>query len=333
MKNKTCIYFLFLMGGLLMLANSCKKKDAATGVPVLTTDAVAYITQTSASCECDITSDGGSTVTASGVCWSTSQNPTINSSHTNDGTATNTYSSAITGLTGSTTYYVRAYATNSTGTGYGSALTFTTQAGSGGTVTDNDGNVYNTIYIGTQLWMASNLNTTKYRDGSNIPNITDNVAWDTIASGSYTIGAYCHYNNDANNAATYGKLYNWWAVTDTRNIAPLGWHIPTDAEWTTLTTYIGGLSIAGDKLKEAGTTHWQSPNTNATNSTGFTALPGGDRYIDGIFSNLYLGGYWWSATGYNPSSAWYRYLYNTYENMIPDYDNFPDGMSVRCIHD
>ena len=137
------------------------------------------------------------------------------------------------------------------------------------TVTDQDGNVYHTVTIGTQVWMVENLKTTKYRNGDGIQNVTDSIAWWNLTSG-----AYCIYRNDVNNLATYGRLYNWYAVIDSRKLTPAGWHIPTDAEWTTLTDYLG--STCGDKLKEKGPNHWGGDNT-ATNETGFTALPGGNR--------------------------------------------------------
>jgi uncharacterized protein (TIGR02145 family) len=139
------------------------------------------------------------------------------------------------------------------------------------TVKDFEGNVYKTITIGTQTWMADNLRTTKYRNGDAIPEVTDSSAWINLITG-----AYCNYNNTRNNdtIVSYGRFYNLYAVTDNRNICPTGWHVSTDAEWTTLTDYLGGASVAGDKLKEKGTTHWESPNAGATNEIGFTALPG-----------------------------------------------------------
>jgi uncharacterized protein (TIGR02145 family) len=240
-------------------------------IPTLSTTAASSITTTSATSGGNVISDGGATVTARGVCWSTNQNPTIDNSKTSNDIGTGSFTSNLTGLTANTIYYVRAYATNSMGTAYGNQVTFkTTTDVETNTVTDIDGNIYHTVTIGTQVWMVENLKTTKYRNGDPIPNVTGN-AWAAL-----TTGAYCWYNNDAATyKATYGALYNWYAVADSRNIAPTGWHVPTDAEWTTLTTFLGGESVAGGKLKETGTNHWTSPNTGATNETGFTALPGG----------------------------------------------------------
>jgi len=144
-------------------------------------------------------------------------------------------------------------------------------------VTDIDGNVYHIVTIGTQVWMVENLKTTKFRDGSSIPNVTDAEEW--VGHGELHSGAYCNYDNTAANSNTYGSLYNWYAVVDERNICPTGWHIPSEAEWATLIAYLGGQDVAGGKMKEAGTAHWSTPNTGASNSSGFTALPGGSRQI------------------------------------------------------
>ena len=331
MKKKTNLLIipLLIMGVFLIFANSCEPNDDNnTSIPVLTTTTVTDIAQTTATSGGNITSDGGATVTARGVCWSTNQTPTIADSKTTDGTGAGSFTSSITGLTAGSTYYVRAYATNSAGTGYGSAMSFTTLDGSTGTVTDIDGNVYHTVTIGTQVWMVENLKVTHYRNGDPIPNVTDNTAWSNI-----TTGAYCNYNNDANNVTIYDRLYNWFTVNDSRNIAPTGWHVPTDAEWTTLTTFLGGASIAGGKLKETGTTHWLTPNEGATNETGFTALPGGGRFYNGAFFNIGYNGNWWSATEFNASYAWNRYM-NYNNSNVYRYDfNKELGFSVRCVRD
>jgi len=207
-----------------------------------------------------------------------------------------------------------------------------TEQKSGGTVTDIDGNVYHTVKIGTQVWLVENLKTTKYRNGDPIPTITDDDKWQNTKTG-----AYCNYNNDANNSAIYGRLYNWYAVNDYRNIAPIGWHVPTITEWITLITYLNGEdaaytgpSTAIIKLKEIGTTHWQSPNAEATNETGFTALPGGkfyDRFID-----FGTDGWWWSSTEDEPTRA--RHLtINKYEVDIMKPRLKYEGLSVRCLKD
>lgn len=199
-----------------------------------------------------------------------------------------------------------------------------------GTVTDIDGNTYQTVKIGDQEWMTQNLRTTKYNDGSIIPNITNNTDWANLSTG-----AYSWYNNDNVYEQPYGKLYNWFAVDDSRGLCPTGWHVPTDAEWTILTDYLGGSSIAGGYLKEAGTTHWSVPNTGATNKSGFTGLPGGERWTSGVFQAFGFYGAWWSSTETGPNSgdAWTRFL--NYDDTAIDAsdgeDNKTAGCSVRCI--
>jgi uncharacterized protein (TIGR02145 family) len=296
-------------------------------LPTLTTNAISAITTTTASSGGNIANDGGSAITVRGVCWSTAHNPTIANSKTNDGISSGSFNSLITGLAYSTTYYVRAYATNSIGTAYGSEISFKSNEL---TVTDIDGNVYHTVTIGTKVWMVENLKTTKYRNGDLISNVTDNENWTTLTSG-----AYCWYNNDASTyKATYGALYNWYAVADIRNIAPTGWHVATYDEWTNMTYYLGGTSIAGDKLKETGTFHWPNPNAGATNSTGFTALPGGYRvYLNGAFGNVGYGGNWWSSTAVNVENAQFNSLNYNEAFIYHNYDFKQSGFSARCVRD
>jgi len=296
--------------------------------PKLITAEVTDILQSTALCGGAITSDGGAEITARGVCWNTSQTPTVDDDKSNDGTGAGSFTSYITGLTASTTYYVRAYATNSAGTGYGSTMSFTTEeALQTGTVTDIDGNTYQTVKIGDQWWMAENLKVTHYRNGDAIPNVTDVSEWSNL-----TTGAYCNYNNDDNNANTYGSLYNWYAVDDSRNIAPDGWHVPTDAKWQTLVDYLGGDAIAGGKMKETGTSHWKSPNTGATNESGFSALPGGYRGYTGLFADVGDYAYFWSSKWYG-STAWYRGLLYDYSGVYRGNFSHQNGYSVRCVRD
>ncbi len=184
------------------------------------------------------------------------------------------------------------------------------------------------ITIGTQQWMIVNLDVETYRNGDTIPQVTDKAAWPAL-----TTGAWCYYNNDAANGAKYGKLYNWYAVNDLRGLAPQGWHIPNDAEWTTLSTLLGGEVLAGGKLKEVGTLNWQRPNTKATNESGFSALPGGARDYGGTFNNVGGYGYWWSATVGNSPYAWYRYLYYDGGSLGRTNVIKKIGFSVRCLRD
>ncbi len=201
-------------------------------------------------------------------------------------------------------------------------------AGVGEPVTDIEGNSYQTIRIGTQIWMTENLKTTRYKDATEIQLVTDNTTWSNLATG-----AYCWYDNDeALYGDTYGLLYNWYTV-NTGNLCPTGWHIPVSTEWTTLSDYLGGASVAGGKLKEFGTMHWNYPNSGATNETGFTALPGGYRLYDGTFRYNGEYAYWWTSTEVPAIDAWYQgLLYNT-ETLAGFYTNKHYGLSVRCVKD
>ncbi len=196
-------------------------------------------------------------------------------------------------------------------------------------MTDQEGNIYKTITIGTQTWMAENLRTTLYNDGTSIPLVTDNIAWSLL-----TTPAYCNYNNTTNidTIATYGRLYNWHAVNSGK-LAPKGWHVPTTDEWSTLTDYLDGTSVAGDKLKETGTTHWNSPNEGATNETGFTALPGGRRVSNGTFFDIAYVGSWWSSTQDNTSDAYVRDMDCSYSDVYSASYSKDLGISVRCVKD
>lgn len=195
-------------------------------------------------------------------------------------------------------------------------------------VTDIDGNIYQTVTIGTQVWMVENLKVTHYRNGDPIPHVADDAAW-----GSLSTGAYCAYNNDPGQVADYGRLYNWYAVNDSRNIAPEGWHVATDAEWQTVIDYLGGLTVAGGKMKEVGILHWRSPNAGATNESGLTVLAGGYRRNDGYFVAKGNFAYIWSSTEDHSGYALFRALYYL-DSQIHRY-YFPDlsGFSVRCVKD
>jgi uncharacterized protein (TIGR02145 family) len=209
------------------------------------------------------------------------------------------------------------------------------------TVTDYDGNVYNTITIGSQTWMKENLKVTHYRNGDTIPNVSVTNTWRYL-----TTGALCDFNNLPINSLTYGKLYNWYAATDARNTCPLGWHTATDAEWSIMTrhldntvdTTVNGWSgtVIGGKLKETGTTHWLNPNTGANDSSGFTALPGGYRNLYGDFYYLTYYGYWWSPRTIDITNVWKRNLNYDNSQISRSYNNAnykTSGFSIRCIQD
>jgi uncharacterized protein (TIGR02145 family) len=195
-------------------------------------------------------------------------------------------------------------------------------------VTDIDGNVYHTVGIGTQVWAVENLKTTRLNDSTEIPLITDPAVW-----GSLPAPAYCWYNDSAVYGDTYGALYNWFTV-NTGKLAPTGWHVSTDSDWNVLTSFLGGDSVAGGKLKETGTTHWLSYNTGATNATGFTALPGGYRYDYGTFYNgIGNYGYWWSSTENVATDSWFRAIGYNSASVTSLLDDVGYGFSVRIVRD
>jgi uncharacterized protein (TIGR02145 family) len=231
-------------------------------------------------------------------------------------------SADLSGLTPGTTYHFRINATNELGTTTGDDMTFKTYA-----LEDIDNNLYYSITIGTQTWMQENLKTTHYNDWTDIPLVTGNTEWKNLAAP-----AYCWYDNDESRyKTTYGALYNWYTV-HTGKLCPSGWHVPTNGEWITLTNYLGGESIAGDKLKEAGTEHWGELNTG-TNVTGFTALPGGSRTDVGIYADIGLNSQWWSVSSILPSSSYSAILYYNSSNLSRGGTMNVSGLSVRCIKD
>ena len=287
----------------------------------LTTTAVSKISPTAASSGGNISLGGVATVSARGLVYNTSTNPTLSNTLLTIGSGTGSFSGTLTGLSPNTTYYIRAYATNSVGTAYGNEVSFTTIQ----TVTDIDGNIYNTVQIGNQVWMSENLKTSRYRNGGLIPYVTDNTAW-----GNYT-GAWSYYNNDVSNNAIYGKLYNWYATLgDT--LCPTGWGVPTDAEWTTLTDSLGGASVAGGKMKTIGNAYWNTQK-EATNVSGFSALPGGYRNFDGSFIVLGIVAFFWSATEFDYSNAWYCALNGGSGSVYRASSSKSFGASVRCLRD
>jgi uncharacterized protein (TIGR02145 family) len=318
--------------------------ESAHTIPTVTTTAVSNITNTTASSGGNVLLQGGENVTAKGVCWNTTGNPTITDLHTTDGTGLGSFTSSLTGLTANTTYYIIAYATNMIGTGYGNELILKTYTG---TVNDIDGNVYNTVTIGTQVWIAENLKTTKYNDGSLIPNVSDVTSWD-----SYTSGAYCDYENTPANSTTYGRLYNWSAVapTNSENVCPTGWHVPDGTEWDTMEEYliVNGYnydgSTSGNKLAKSLTslTYWSPSfltgapgNTDYPtyrNKSGFTALPGGRRGGSGVpslFSGIENVAYFWTLGSMIPTLT----SGGTSTSYWPSGYFKKPGFSVRCLKD
>jgi len=306
-------YILLLM--VIAVSTSCKKSSSA-GLPTVTTANAIGITSKSAKSGGYVTNDGGATVSERGVCYSSTPNPTTDNNKVISGSGTGIYDAVLTGLAEGTLYHIRAYAINSTGTAYGEDVHFTTE--------------FETVKIGSQTWMKNNLDVSVYRNGDEIQQVTDGTSWAALTSG-----AWCYYSNDAINEPDFGKLYNWYAVSDSRNIAPAGWHVPTDAEWATLVALTGGNTAAGDVLKESGTSHWTSPNAGATNSSGFTGRAGGGRGIDGTFISIGNLGSWWTSTEESPGSftvICYQMNYNQ-SGVDRAQSAKVTGFSVRCVKD
>jgi uncharacterized protein (TIGR02145 family) len=301
---------------------------------MITTVQISSITPATAISGGNVLSAGDGAIISKGVCWSKFQNPTVTDNITSDGSGTGIFKSYLTGLEPETQYYVRAYASNDFGISYGQEVTFRTSGVIAlpvfnpdlvyDSIYDSEGNKYRTIDIGTQTWMAENLKSTKLIDGTDIPFVPDVTLW----SGLTTPG-YCWFNNDS---VGYGALYNWYTV-NTGKLCPEGWHVPTDEEWTLLTDYLGGKSVAGGKLREAGTSHWQSPNTGATNETGFTGLPAGYRSSSGGFNSFRNYGFWWTSTDWSTTGAWYRDVYYGYNSVDRSNSNKKSGANIRCLKD
>jgi uncharacterized protein (TIGR02145 family) len=309
--------------------NDLSFTTTAPVIPTLTTTAITAIDETTAVSGGNITSDGGGAVTARGVCWATTASPLATGSHTTNGTSTGIFTSNISGLIGGTTYYVRAYATNSAGTAYGNQISFNTK------LADVDGNKYNVVAIGAQMWMAENLKTTKLNDNTAISNVAVPATW-----AADLLPAYCWYNNDETTyKPLYGALYNYFAV-NTGNLCPTGWHAPTDADFGTLESTLGMTNAEiikgwtwrgtdqGTQLKS--TTLWNI-NTG-TNTSGFTALPGGYRYyLDGSFNNAGDLSYWWTASAVDATTAYYRELDGNQAQVYRAGVNMAAGKYVRCV--
>lgn len=248
-------------------------------------------------------------------------------------TATDITTFSDIGLAPSNSYTYRVYAYNAVG----NSLTYSNEIN----ITTNFID-YPDVTIGNQIWLNFNLDVTTYRDGTPIPQVTDPTAWESL-----TTGAWCYYNNDSANGTTYGKLYNWFAVagihdtnpsTPNKILAPTGWHVPSDTEWTNLINYLGGNSFAGGKMKEAGTIHWFNNNPDSSNISGFTALPGGNRSVSqGNFGQMNTNGYWWSSTEQtlNSGYSWYREISSVGLDIAGNgnYNQKSNGLSVRCIKD
>jgi len=295
--------------------------------------AISQGNSSSAICTSHVDADGGLAVTERGVCWGSSSNPTINNSRTLDGAGTGSFGSTITNLVSGTKYYARSYAKNSAGVAYSEEVTFTTT----GTIVNSLGSVeyfgetYHLVSIGTQIWFSENLRTTKFNDGTEIPNISTTANW-----LSATTPAYCSYNNtsNVNFIKENGYLYNRYVAFSTKNVCPVDYRVATYDDWEQLKTTVGDNF---DNLIETGTTHWIFTTANANNKYGFTALPSGMMYKDGSFVAQGTYTQWWTGTkDYNADNTNYIILnnsnpnyYNISKRGLPPNDKY--GLSIRCI--
>jgi len=331
------------------LHNSQLPTQTSLCLPTITTNTPTSIGIDSVVIGGDILNDGGSSIVLRGVCYSTTPNPNMGNMRTEDGSGVGSFSTILRNLNPSTTYYVRSYAKNSLGVVvYGNDVSFSTgtpipsfSCGTS-TVSDVDGNNYNTVQIGTQCWTQSNLKVSKYRNGDNIPTGLSNSAWENTTAGAYAI-----FNNDPVNDGLYGKLYNHYAVLDTRGLCPTGWYVPTDREWNLLVMYLDANADtgagawqntnAGGALKSTATQPtpggWNSPNAGATNSSGFSAGPGALRNPNGEFFNVLGQNGWWWSSSLNGTFSWYRALSYTNGDFYRSSNNLRFGMSVRCLRD
>ena len=319
------------------LYNSQLPAQTSLCLPTITTSSPTSVGVDTVVIGGDISSDGGSSIVLRGICYSTSPNPNMGNSRTEDGSGTGSFNTVLRGLTPSTTYYARSYAKNSNGVVvYGNEVSFTTslpglRCPGTPTVTDVDGNIYNTVQIGNQCWTQSNLKTTRYRNGDTISAGLIDSLWANTTSGAYAI-----YNNEPVNDGLYGKLYNNYSVTDSRGLCPIGWHVPSEGEWDALVGHVGGYFVAGGSLKSMATQPtlggWTLPNIGATNSSGFTALPGGVRSHIGEFYAMFNSGCWWSLT---PSSIWPSSFVISIGSHSGGaswgYNSKECGFSVRCL--
>lgn len=330
--KKIWIYTTILLAVLSTFIIGCKK-DQMESIELITLPAHS-ITETRATVECVVKNGVGRLKVQYGMCWSLNPDPTIesgtvwgNSSDEEDG-----FSTQLKELLPDTTIYARAVAFYDGIAIYGNVISFETKGGTIGAVTDIDGNVYHTVIIGEQVWMVENLKTRRYRNGDHITNITSVSQWSTL-----TAGAYCYYDNDLNNTHVYGNLYNWYAVNDSRNIAPVGWHVATDADWNTLITYwiqVTNYTFIGSILREESGDFWLGWNNQceaSTNESNFTALPGGKLDING-FDDMNQQGYWWSSTEYYPAYP-YFWSINCDDYVVRGNDQKTTGLTVRCVKD
>ena len=291
-------------------------------VPVnLTLLDVKSITDNSATFEARILSRGEGTISQIGYCWSTTENPTILSNNVNSILKDSiNFSNSIYSLTKNTKYYARAFASNELGISYSNQIEFSTL--------NKEDSLLESVKIGTQIWTSRNLEVSTYRNGDPIRHASTEQEWqDAVSKGE---GAWSYYNHDPKNGEIYGKLYNWYCVKDSRGLAPSGYHIPSDLEWSLLLEYLGGEEIAGFKMKS--TNGWDNGG-NGDNSSGFNGLPGGSCNSNGYCGGVTIRGYFWSFSEFSAGHAWSRYLVSGNKWLSRYAEDKKYGLSVRCLRD
>lgn len=294
--------------------------------PVLSITQIGEKTFNSIKCGGNITSDGGDVIVARGVCWAENPQPSIKDNKTENGNGTGLFTSEINNLKSNTTYYIRAYATNSVGTTYSDVLSFTLWLNiQDQPIKDIDGNTYHTIRIGDQIWTQENLRVKKLGDGTSLTPLTNQSDWINKSAPGY----YINVTNEA-----FGYIYNGYAISTNNSICPKGWHVPTESEWEALINYLGGSSVAGGRMKESSNQYWTSPNVGANNSSGFTALPNGYIGSDGTSHDQLQDASFMIATFDYSGNPKFAIIENNFTSVFIEGTSAKvSGASIRCIKD
>lgn len=325
-KVMKAITYLWILSFTLILSSAVAQTPK---VPSLTTNEATVITHYSVFTGGNITDNGGSTITSKGICWSnTKQMPEITDAKITSNSAGNNFQLYVKCLKPNSTYYIRSYATNKAGTGYGNTITVTTLSDADMTTTDIEGNVYKTVKIGSQVWFAENLRTSHYNNGEPIPTTNNEIFEENKPKYQWPA------NGDESLVEKYGRLYTWFVVTDKRNICPCGWHVPSQEDWKELIDYLGGdVELIGANLKESGTNNWTPPNEGATNSSGFTAIPAGSRDYTSAFVWFGKSASFWTSTDNDEDDALFYSLDHLNTELKEDVYSHRAGHAVRCIKD
>jgi uncharacterized protein (TIGR02145 family) len=291
-----------------------------TQPPTILLQKINFISGNSAIVQGDLTNDGGSPIIEKGFCWSLNPNPTILDKRTSDGATKGVHKSMLNNLLPSSLYYVRAYAKNASGISYSEQLNFRTLSEL--QISDVEGNIYNTVQIGGQLWMKENLKTTSFNDGTQIP------IWTTYYGTGYN-----YYANNPANGSKYGLIYKYYTMKDPKGVCPVDWHVPSEAEWKVMINFLGGPNVAGDKLKESGQANWVAPTSAATNESGFTALPGGSKDCSMSFVNIGTIATFWSSDNVVGGSVKGISLSSQSSTVTYGFGFDCNASYIRCIKD